>query len=346
MTIATSQLYREIQEQPSSLSGLMASGWPQVLAAARKIRDFDPTWCVIAARGTSDNAARYAKYLLGSHNGLGVGLAVPSLFTLYGTPPNLKGALTIGISQSGQSPDVVSVLTEARRQGGFTLAITNEPDSPLAQAADACIQLFTEETSVAATKTYTNQLLAIAMLSAALSEEPRRIEALRSLPRAVNRALAKVPVNPGRGFQGCDRFVVASRGFNYCTAFEISLKMKETSYVLAEPYSVADLLHGPVALIEASFPVLLVAPNGKANDQFDQLLELLTTRKARIIAISDRDDVLDAAEVALPLPPGVPEWLSPIVSVVPGQLWAQSLAVAKRIDPDRPRGLSKVTLTL
>ena len=148
---AASQLYREIQEQPSSLSRLMACGWPQVLEAAQKITAFDPAWCVIAARGTSDNAARYAKYLLGSHNQLGVGLAVPSLFTLYETPPKLGRALTIGISQSGQSPDVVSVLTEARRQGGFTLAITNDPDSPLAKAADTCIELFTELESVAST---------------------------------------------------------------------------------------------------------------------------------------------------------------------------------------------------
>jgi len=343
---AASQLYREIQEQPSSLSRLMACGWPQVLEAAQKITAFDPAWCVIAARGTSDNAARYAKYLLGSHNQLGVGLAVPSLFTLYETPPKLGRALTIGISQSGQSPDVVSVLTEARRQGGFTLAITNDPDSPLAKAADTCIELFTEEASVAATKTYTNQLLAIAMLSAALGGDARRVQALRAVPRAVNRALARAPVNPGRGFQANTRFVVASRGYNYCTAFEIALKMKETSYVLAEPYSIADLLHGPIAIIEDQFPVILVAPSGKATDNIDELMELLRARNARVVAISDREDVLAAAEVALPLPPGVPEWLSPIISVVPGQLWAQSLAVAKRIDPDKPRGLSKVTLTL
>jgi len=343
---ATSQLYREIHEQPSSLSQLLTCGWPQVLEAARQINTFDPAWCVIAARGTSDNAARYAKYLFGAHNQLGTALAVPSLFTLYDAPPQMDRALTIGISQSGQSPDVVSVLVEARRQGGFTLAITNDLTSPLAQAADACIALRTSEQSVAATKTYTNQLLAIAMLSAAMNGDIRRIEALRAVPRAVSRALAKAPVNPGRGFRACTRFVVASRGYNYSTAFEIALKMKETSYVLAEPYSVADLLHGPVAIIDDTFPVVLVAPTGKATENIAELLTLLRERGARVIAISDREDVLSAAEVGLPLPPGVPEWLSPIVSVVPGQLWARSLAVAKRINPDKPRGLSKVTLTL
>jgi len=343
---AVSQLYREIHEQPNSLTRLMRDGWNQVQIAADQIRRFAPDWCVIAARGTSDNAARYAKYLFGAHNQMGVGLAVPSLFTLYDAPPRLERALTIGISQSGQSPDVVSVLAEARRQGGFTLAITNDPSSPLAQVADVTLQLFTEERSIAATKTYTNQLLAIAMLSAALAGDKERIKELRHIPAAVDHALMTMPARSADNFREDRRFVVASRGFNYCTAFEIALKMKETSYVLAEPYSIADLLHGPVAIIEDRFPVILVAPSGQATANVDEMLSLLKERNARIIAISDREEILKAAEVAIPLPRFVPEWLSPIVSVVPGQLWARSLAVAKSINPDAPRGLSKVTLTL
>jgi len=342
-----SQLNREIHEQPQSLRGMLTWGWTEVEAAAAQIRSFDPEWVVIAARGTSDNAARYAKYLFGAHNQLGVALAVPSLFTLYGAPPCLKRALTIGISQSGQSPDVVSVLAEARRQGGLTLAITNDTNSPLAQVADAVIQLSTEEHSVAATKTYTNQLLAIAMLSAALADDDKRRWQTEAIPGAVIRALAtRADFDEiGRSFASEQHFVVASRGLNYCTAFEIALKMKETSYVLAEPYSVADFLHGPVAMVHRGFPVLLVAPSGQATEDASTLMDLLTTRGARVIAISDRADILERAEARIQLPAGIPEWLSPIVAVVPGQLWASALARAKGIDPDRPRGLSKVTLT-
>jgi glucosamine--fructose-6-phosphate aminotransferase (isomerizing) len=186
-----------------------------VRAAAARIRAFDPEWVVIAARGTSDNAARYAQYLLGAHNGLGVALAVPSLFTLYGTPPRLGRALTIGISQSGQSPDVVSVLAEARRQGGCTLAITNDAASPLAAAAETSLLLSTgAEHSVAATKTYTNQLLMIAMLSAALDEDPANAAALEQIPGAVQVALAGCGglVEAALDYTNASRFVVLGRG--------------------------------------------------------------------------------------------------------------------------------------
>src|SRR4030095_14338978 len=166
---AGADLEREIYEQPAALARLLAEGRGPILEAARAIRAFDPQWILIAARGTSDNAARYAQYLFGAHNGLAVGLASPSLLTIYEAFPRVGRALTIGISQSGQSPDVVAVLAEARRQGGATLAITNDPESPLAAGSEHWIVLTRRrEYSVPATKTYTNQLLALAMLSAAL----------------------------------------------------------------------------------------------------------------------------------------------------------------------------------
>ena len=342
------QLLQEIDEQPDALARLLVERGDEVRAAAARIRAFDPEWVVIAARGTSDNAARYAQYLLGAHNRLGVALAVPSLFTLYGTPPRLGRALTIGISQSGQSPDVVAVLAEARRQGGATLAITNDAASPLAAAAETSLLLSTgAERSVAATKTYTNQLLLLAMLSAALDGDAGHDAALAAVPGAVRAAIAGCDglLETALDFTNAARFVVLGRGFNYCTAFEIALKMKETSYVLAEPYSVADLLHGPVAMIDYGFPVVLVAPTGRASDDIDPLLDLLRARRARTIALSDRDDVLARASAGIRLPAGVPEWLSPIVSIVPGQLWARALSIAKGHDPDQPRGLSKVTRT-
>jgi glucosamine--fructose-6-phosphate aminotransferase (isomerizing) len=344
-----SQLLQEIDEQPGALERLLVERRDDVRDAAARIRAFDPEWVYIAARGTSDNAARYAQYLLGAHNRLGVGLAVPSLFTLYGAPPKLGRALTIGISQSGQSPDVVYVLDEARRQGGLTLAITNDPASPLARAADICLQLSAgAEKAIAATKTYTNQLLLVAMLSAALEQDSHRQSALDRVPEAVETALGACRglQEIGMQFMNASRFVVLGRGFNYCTAFEIALKMKETSYVLAEPYSVADLLHGPIAMIEYGFPVVLIAPSGFASEDVGSLLEQLKWRGARTLALSDRADVLSRATAGIRLPPGVAEWLSPIVSVVPGQMWARALAMAKGLDPDRPRGLAKVTKTM
>ena len=344
------QLLREIDEQPGALARLLARRRDSVCEAAARIRSFDPEWVVIAARGTSDNAARYAQYVLGAFNQLSVALAVPSLFTLYGAPPRLGRALTIGISQSGQSPDVVAVLTEARRQGGLTLAITNEIDSPLAKASDLCLLLASgTEHAVAATKTYTNQLLMVAMLSAELGNDPARRAELDAVPDAVEAALGATGVAAigelAMHYMNAGRFLVLGRGFNYCTAFEIALKMKETSYVLAEAYSPADLLHGPIAMLEYGFPVVLVATSGKASDDVGALMDVLDSRGARVIALSDRDDVLARTSSGIRLPAGVPEWLSPIVTVVPGQLWARSLAMAKGIDSDRPRGLQKVTRT-
>ncbi len=345
-----SQLLQEIDEQPAALARLLGERAAQVVEAAARIRAFDPEFVMIAARGTSDNAARYAQYLFGAHNRLSVALAVPSLFTQYGTPPRLGRALTIGISQSGQSPDVVAVITEARRQGGATLAITNDAASPLAIAADQFLPLAAgAEKSIAATKTYTNELLLIAMLSAALDDDggAARAAALAAVPAQVEQALvaSRDLDDVAMSFAGATRFVVLGRGFNYCTAHEIALKMKETSYVLAEPYSAADLLHGPVAMIDYGFPVVLVAPSGVASEDVGALLDLLKWRRARTLVLSDRDDLLARGTASIRLPADVPEWLSPIVAVVPGQLWARALAIAKELDPDLPRGLSKVTRT-
>ena len=221
-----SLLQREIEQQPDTFATLLEVGHQSVIQAAKAIRQFNPEWVVIAARGTSDNAARYAQYLLGAHNQLGVGLTVPSLFTLYEKPPRLDRALTIGISQSGQSPDIVSVITEARRQGGATLAAASE--STIAIHAG-------QEHSVAATKTYSNQLMAIAMLSAALLDGRERWEELRRVPAFVDSALGlNGELEVSAPFVDASKLLILGRDYNYSTAFEIALKIKETSYALAE----------------------------------------------------------------------------------------------------------------
>jgi glucosamine--fructose-6-phosphate aminotransferase (isomerizing) len=345
---ARNQFEREILEQPRVIAELLDKGRHAAEAAARAIKQFKPDWVLIAARGSSDNAARYAQYLLGAHNRLGVALAVPSLFTLYESPPQLSRALTIGISQSGQSPDIVSVLAEARAQGGATLAVSNEPSSPLSQTSDHTLPLLAgREKAVAATKTYTTELFALAMLSAALEGDPERWTALAQVPAWIAEVIetnADLSEQAAR-FRGAQKLVVLGRGFNYSTAFEIALKLKETSYFLAEPYSVADLLHGPVAMIDRGFPVILVAPSGRTLADAPALLSLLEDRGAEVLAISDAADVLSRAQSRIELPTGVPEWLSPIVAVVPGQLFAGALAISAGQNPDQPRGLSKITLT-
>src|SRR5262249_30264089 len=258
--------------------------------------------------------------------------------------PRLGRALTIGVSQSGQSPDVVAVVEAARRQGGLTVAITNHPGSPLAAASELCLPVGAgEERSIAATKTYSNGLLVLAMLSLALESEDAESGwgELARVPAAVEEVLAscRLLTEAAARFRDAREFLVLGRGFNYCTAFEIALKIKETSYIFAEPYSVADFLHGPAAMLDCNLPVMVVAPSGRGAEDMPQLVDLLGERGARVLVLSDREDLLARAEVPMRLPSGLPEWLSPIVCVVPGQLWARSLALAKGLDPDHPRGL-------
>jgi len=343
-----SQVQKEIEEQPGALRRLLREGREPAEQVAARVRTFAPRFVVIAARGSSDNAARYAQYLFGAHNRLPVCLATPSLFTFYDAAPSLAGALVIGVSQSGQSPDIVAVVESGRRQGALTLAITNHPGSPLGLAAEHTLPLLAgEERAVAATKTYTAQLCALAMLSAAVEGDSLRWAELDRVPGLVEQAItlnAAVDAKVAR-YRYAEHFAVVGRGFNYATAFEVALKMKETSYLVAEPYSPADLLHGPVAMIDRGFPVLLVAPSGRVLGDIEQLAELLERRSAELIAISDDPGILGRARASLPLPGGMPEWVSPMVAVVPGQIWAVALARTRGLDPDQPRGLSKVTET-
>jgi glutamine---fructose-6-phosphate transaminase (isomerizing) len=342
-------LESEIREQPAVLDRLLREQAEPAREVARAIRSRGVHWVFVAARGSSDNAALYAKYLWGSRNGLPVAMAAPSLFTLYRTPPRLAGALVVGVSQSGQSPDIVSVLAEGRRQGALTLAITNDPSSPLAAAAamvlDTCAG---PERAIAASKTYTTQLLAIALLSAALTGEGGDAEALAHVPERVQEALALdgAIAAAAQRYQHMTQCVVLGRGFNYATACEWSLKLKELCYVVAEPYSSADFWHGPVAMVAHDFPVLAAVPGGAVfADVMELLSHLVRERGVELTAVSDREEALALARTPLRLPAGLPEWLSPLASIVPAQLFCYHLARAMGRDTEAPRGLSKVTQT-
>jgi glucosamine--fructose-6-phosphate aminotransferase (isomerizing) len=340
---------QELGEQPEALARLLAEGRDGVVAAAERIRRQRPAFAVLAARGSSDNAARYAQYVLGVRNGLVCALAAPSVFTRYHAQPRMEGALVIGISQSGRSPDIVAVVEEARRQGAVTLAITNDERSPLAAAAELVLPLRSgEERAVAATKTYTAQLLAVAMVSAALQDDAGAWEELARVPALAASAieLNRPQVGVAERFADRARLIVIGRGYNMATAFEIALKVKETCGVTADPYSSADFLHGPVALLERGLPLMVVAPAAAPfDDELDALAALAQERGAPLIAITDSARLLAQADVGLPLPEGVPEWLSPVAAVIPGQMWAQALAEARGRSADAPPGLRKVTLT-
>jgi glutamine---fructose-6-phosphate transaminase (isomerizing) len=342
-------LHAEILEQPARLASLLSAQRKTIEEIAQKIEDRDVPFAFLAARGTSDNAGRYANYLWGAMNGLPVALATPSIFTYYEKPPRLRNALVIGISQSGQSPDIVSVVAEGKRQGCLTLAITNDSSSPLAEAADYILDIQAgPEVAVAATKTYTSELMSIAMLSAALSHSEAAWQALAQAPAWIEQVLQqdKTIEQMTQRFRYMQRCVVLGRGYNYATVFEWALKLKELTYVEAEPYSAADFQHGPIAMVERGFPVMTVAPQGKV---LEPLIEMATyLRKdllAELVMVSNDKNALGLAQSPIPLPAGIPEWLSPIISIVPAQLFAYHLTVVKGFDTEKPRGIFKVTET-
>ena len=343
-----STFLNEILEQPEALQRLLDGEYQQIKRVAAEINKRPPRLVLIAARGSSDNAARYGKYLFGVHNRLPVALAAPSLFTLYQSPPCLKDALVLTISQSGQSPDICAVAEEGRRQGALTIAITNDIHSPLAKVAGDCIQLLAgPERAVAASKTYTSSLLSLAMLSVALSGDTGLQRLMGSVPGYVSSALQQKRdvMDSVTQYADADACVTIGRGYNYSTAYEIALKLKELTYILAEPYSSADFQHGPVALVQDRFLVLAVVPEGKPALELTRFLEGLQPRDPRMVIIASRKRTLLLGETAIRLPGRVPEWLSPIPAVVLGQLFSLGLAQARGLDPDHPRGLTKVTRT-
>jgi glucosamine--fructose-6-phosphate aminotransferase (isomerizing) len=339
----STRLELELAEQPNALARLLERQGQTADGIAKLFARGDVDYVLIASRGSSSNAARYAQYLLGRAHRIPVAFATPSLYTLYEQPPRLDGALVVGISQSGASPDVNAVIAEARRQGRPTVAITNEAESPLAAASEAVLPLEAgDEQAVAATKTYVNSLGAIALLFSAATGAGRQ-----ELERVPEQLAAQIE-HSRRAIEGLELLeggTVVARGVNYGTCFEIALKIRELSGLLFEAYSAADLMHGPVAAIGRGWPVLAVAPSGPTLSSMRAAVTDVAGRGAHMIVLSDDRDLLEQADVALPLLPGVPEWLSPLVAVAPGQLAAIRLARLRGADLDRPLGLSKVTLT-
>jgi glucosamine--fructose-6-phosphate aminotransferase (isomerizing) len=345
-----SRMLEEIRQQPDALERTLRGGIRGLERFRKVLARRPPKLVVLVARGTSDNAALFGRYLLEITTGIPVSLAAPSICTLYKAPIHYRDCLVVAISQSGESTDTNLVLERARLQGALTLGITNESTSRLASLAEHVFLVRARrEKSVAATKTYTGQLLLLYLLAHALGGRIRLAD-LERTPERVSLALE----TESAIHELSDRYrymrhaVVVGRGLNYANAFEFSLKLMETCYVVAERFSSADFMHGPIALVEPSFPVFAFAPAGVTWPSISQTLDKLNSLQAEIIAISDAGnrEVESKTRRVIRLPRRTAELLTPIPYIIPAQLFAASLAAQKGLNPDQPRTLSKVTRTL
>ncbi|HEU5485841.1 MAG TPA: SIS domain-containing protein [Microlunatus sp.] len=346
MTVPGAQMAAEIIEQPAAWRRLLTEGREQFDSVARRIAEFDPSLVLFVARGTSDHAALYGKYLTEIIAHLPGGLVSPSTMTAYGARPALDRVLMIGVSQSGGSPDLVQSLDVARGQGALTLAITNQPGSPLATAAELEIDVLAgPEWAVAATKSYTAQLLALYLIVDRLRGGAG--SAAEALPDAAEQLLAGDAAvrDLAKRYRFVSRLVTTARGYSYATAREAALKLMETSYLGAQAFSGADLLHGPLAMIDSQVPVLTVVADGVGGEAMQQVLPRLAEVGADVFCVGSPAAVA-AADAGVALPPGVGEELSPLLEIIPFQQLALHLAVARGGDPDAPRGLKKLTETL
>jgi glutamine---fructose-6-phosphate transaminase (isomerizing) len=342
-------MLQEIREQPAALARMLAGelrGVQRFKAAMERNR---PRLVVLVARGTSDNAAQFGRYLIEITTGIPVSLAAPSVQTLYRARVDYKGALVVAISQSGESTDTNLFLERARQQGALTLGITNERSSTLAGLAEHLLLVRAgREKSVAATKTYTGQMLACYLLAYALGARIPLAD-LERLPELVESTLKMehAVTEMAERYRYMRFAAVVGRGLNYANAFEFALKLMETCYVIAERFSSADFLHGPIALVEPGFPVFAFAAAGVTWNSMDSTLARLQALRAEIVAISDSGNpaVEERATRMIRLPRRIKPLLTPIPYIVPAQVFAASLATLKGLDPDKPRTLSKITRT-
>jgi glutamine---fructose-6-phosphate transaminase (isomerizing) len=343
-----SYMLDEIRQQPDVIAGLVERNGASVRALADEMSKRDIHVVIFAARGTSDNAATVGKYVFELVNGLPAALAAPSIVTLYGAKLRLEHTLVIGVSQSGKAVDVVEYVDRAKEMGALTAAVTNEPDSDLAGAADYTLLCHAgAEKSIAATKTYTATLGVLYLLSAALAGREDLIDGLCKTAELMRRTLECEDhiASLAERYRYMEECFVIARGLNHATAAETALKLAETSYIGSKPYSGADFMHGPIAVVDEGFPCFLLAPDGKAYDFMVETADKLKAKSAELIVFANNEAILSKANVPVRIPVKVDELFSPLIYIIAGQLLAYHLALVKGYDPDQPRGLSKVTLT-
>jgi glutamine---fructose-6-phosphate transaminase (isomerizing) len=341
-----SLMLQEIAEQPQVLERTIAAERDKMTKLGDYLRQKDIDLIILVARGSSDNAALFGRYLIEVTTGIPVSLSAPSVFTLYNAKLRLKRAVVIGVSQSGEGADINHVLERSRECGAFTIGITNQASSSMAKIADETLLIHAgREKSVAATKTYTGQMLHFYMLANAVGD--KRLD-YHKIPEFTQKALelqekVKEVVQRYVFMENC---VVVGRGMNYGNSYELALKLMETCYVVAERFSSADFFHGPLAIVERRFPVILFAPTGVTRPSSIDLLKRLHELNADSLSITNDEEVAELSTHTIKLPPEIDEFLSPIPFIVPAQLFAAHLSEAKGLDPDTPRSLSKVTKTI
>jgi len=340
----------DIAEQPAVYGALLEpASVGQIEQVARAIAERRPKHVVFTARGTSDHAALYAAYLTEIRLGLPAGLASPSAITVYGARPDFSEALVVGVSQSGGSPDLTEVLKIAREQGALTLAVTNNPKSILNETAELTVDVAAgHERAVAATKTYTAELLALLLLVEAIrgggSVPADELAALAKLPElAEQTARDDTPAQLAERYRFAGRVVTTGRGYAYPTAREAALKLMETSYLAALAFSGADLLHGPLAMADPDVPVLAVVGSGPGGAAMKDVLDRLGERRADVVTIGSGEVTTASARLAVP---EVDERYSALLDILPLQKLALAIALSRGENPDAPRGLKKVTETL
>jgi glucosamine--fructose-6-phosphate aminotransferase (isomerizing) len=336
----------EIAEQPAALARTISEERKKIARLGQTLKERQINFIVLVARGSSDNAALFGRYLLEITTGIPVSLSAPSVHTIYSAKLKLDHALVVGVSQSGEGEDINLVLDNARKCGAFTVGITNEPNSSMTSLVDETLLMHGgRERSVAATKTFTGQMLLFYMLAAELAECSPSYELI---PDFVSAALEQQQpiLELVQRYVFMENCVVVGRGLAYANAYELALKLMETCYVVAERFSSADFLHGPLAMVERHFPVILFAPPGKMLAGVRNLIERLRELHADTLSITSDIDTAGLCTRSIIMPREIDEFLAPIPYIVPGQLFAALLAEAKGLDPDAPRSLSKVTRTL
>ena len=342
------QMRTEIHEQPTAIQATLDIETPKIRDLADRLRREGIENVLVVARGTSDNAALYGLYMLGAVTGKLTARAAPSLLTCYDTQIDLRRTFVLGVSQSGKATDVIEVLEAGRERGAITCALTNVAESPICVAAEHVLLTHAlEETAVAATKTYTTALAVLHQLATLWAEREDLADEIRRVPEWIGEVLEVEPriADHAERFRFMETCHWLGRGLNYCTAKEAALKIAECCYVVPSSFSTADFMHGPIATTSPGFPCFIINPTGKTFASVSTVVDAVEKQGAEIIMISNSTEMLERGRVCFRIP-NLPEECSPMVAAVVGQLLSLYIALDKGLDPDHPRGLQKVTLTL
>ncbi len=347
MSFENTLMYKEIMSEAAGLKAAEEKNTAALQVISSAMKEKKPVGIVIAARGTSDHAALFAKYIFETYCGIGVSFAAPSVLTVYGGAPSLENYLVIGISQSGKAADAMEVLKHGRSCGAATLAITNDASSPMAKLCDFhldCAQ--GEEKSVAATKTFTAQLYLVLLLAAAISENEKLKKAAKAAPTQIKSVYKSADLieHAAMRYRFAQEAFMLGRGLAYPLALEFGLKTMETSYVRSRGYATSDFYHGPIAQIPADMPVFLFSICDELKEDTEKMMARLVEFGADMFLFTDNMSLLAKADAGILLPEGG-EIENAFAACTALQLFACALSVAKRLDPDKPRGLNKVTIT-